>query len=156
MAWRASLLVFLAGCGPVGLEPVPDAAVQLEVLPTSEVLFGMVSPAGVPVREEILVRAVGEEAVALEAAWLEGDEDSFELVYDPTPILVQPGTQVAVEVSFLPTGAGSFSARLNLDLGAGDAWVVQRRLVGSGCNDPRREGDCSGGRGGPPPEDTGD
>ncbi len=155
----------LPGCGALFLEPMAayqDGAV-LEVEPEGQVEFGQISPHGSPTTQEMYLLSAGSEGVAAEDVTIDQDGGGvFTLLFDPTPTVIAPGESAPVEIRFRPDAAGSYNGRVTvMAVIDGEEWEVTRRLIGSGCADNNRDGECAGGSQpgwdpiGPGPEDSG-
>lgn len=136
----------VAACGPWYLEQVGAVGepTVVEIEPPDELAFGAVSPAASPARLEATVSAAGDGQIALESLVIEPDGDgAFTLGPDPSPCVISSGEEVVVEVAFHPDATGTYIGRISFHARVSeDSVVLNRRLSGTGCNDPDQDGTC--------------
>lgn len=139
-------LWMLVACGDLGLQTVGAAPEEiggmLQLSPDGAISFGDVSPEAPHVSHtEVSVASVGDEAMGVMDAWVEGDEE-FWIEQPPFPKLMEPGMEIPFDVRFQPSAIGSFRASLLLELGSGE--LMERTITGNGCTDDDADGECGG------------
>lgn len=137
------LLAFLSGCGSFGLVEVGgDEGALVAVSPEGQIRFDEASPSGRTQAEEVMLSAGGDLPVYIAAAWVESEEGVF-FTGDtlPFPRTLDPGEELPITVRFAPDDAGTFHGTLVIETGTEGA-LLERTLVGEGCADSNRDGDC--------------
>ncbi len=137
------LLALLVSCGSVGLESWEQEAGpgRLDIDPKGRVEFPDTSPDGHSVESEVSVLNEGGSAAVIDDVWVEGAESgAFFLEGVRVPTQVQPGGTYTFTAHFLPEESGLHEGTLVV-LTAEGAYL-ERLLMGSGCRDENRDGDC--------------
>lgn len=141
------ILLALAGCQSIGLDPLGTAAnesLDIRVTP-DELAFGTVSPASEEgAKGSLTATNMGESQVAFKEVRIEGDTtEAFEVVeFHSKPL--QSAENKRAEFSFLPASRGSFSAEALLVFEKDGVEVeIKRRLLGQGCADDNQDGVCN-------------
>lgn len=141
----APVLLLLTGCGQLGLVESMDesgeALVSLE--PAGQIRFDRASPEGRSQSEEVLIVSSGDASVYVADVWVESS--TARVFYTeselPFPKYLEPGAEIPVIVRFAPAAAGTFYGSLVVESGV-DGAVLERQLVGEGCSDADRDGNC--------------
>lgn len=138
-------LLPLCACGEVGLvedvDAIGEALVTVE--PQGQIRFDRASPEGRSQSEEVLIVSSGDADVYISDVWVESSTASvFYTENDlPFPKYLDPGEEIPVTIRFAPVAAGTFNGTLVVESGLEGA-LLERALVGEGCSDPDRDGDC--------------
>lgn len=139
------LLLCAAGCGGVGLDPLVEATdgPRLALDPDGELRFGEASPEGRSQPLDLTLISEGGEPLYVKDAWVESTtSDVFSTVGEwPLPRNLDPGQELPVRLAFAPDAEGTFHGRLIVEVG-NDGTLFERDLVGNGCGDRDRDGEC--------------
>lgn len=139
------LPLLTAGCGDFGLVATGgeegEALVAIE--PQGQIRFDRASPSGRSQLEEVLVVSSGDAPVYVADVWVESNTAGVFFTSDslPFPKMMDVGEEVPVTLRFAPVSAGTFNGTLIVESGAEGA-LLERQLLGEGCSDPDRDGDC--------------
>jgi hypothetical protein len=142
---RALVLLSLAGCGSFGLDPLGgdegDAFVTIE--PAGQIRFDRASPSGRSQSEEVTIVSSGGVPVYVADVWVESSTANVFYTGNelPFPKTMDPGEELPVVIRFAPVAAGTFHGTLVVEAGTEGA-VLERQLVGEGCADTDRDGEC--------------
>ena len=137
------IVALLVSCGSVGLESWGQDAGQphLDIDPRGRVEFPDTSPEAHSVEMSISVVNEGGASAVIDDAWVEGaDSGAFFLEGLRLPTQVPPGGTYTFTAHFLPEEAGLHEGTLVVLTAEGAS--VERLLMGSGCRDENRDGDC--------------
>jgi hypothetical protein len=128
------LLLSLLGCGLETYNEDSAVGARFELIPDGELSFERV-PANKASTAVLTVLSTGDERMVIDAVVLSGPQaDRFVLPEElPLPIGLAPGTDFPINISFLPTAQGQFSALVEVTPRSGP--VLSRRIVGQACED---------------------
>lgn len=142
---RLLLLLLAAGCGGVGLDPLVEATdgPRLALDPDGELRFASASPEGRSQALDVRLISDGGERLYVKDAWVESTtEGVFSTNGEwPLPRNLDPGEDLPVTLRFAPNAQGTFHGRLIVEVG-NDGTLFERDLVGNGCEDRDRDGEC--------------
>lgn len=126
-------LLFLAGCGQLGLEYAAENTADMAIEPATGWDFGVRLPEHeASVHNFTLRSAEDERGTYVEDVWLEGDTGSFVIAREPElPTVIEPGKHGVVVVRFRPEETGNFRTVLKAVDGNGGRYRVE--LIGEGC-----------------------
>ena len=140
-----ALSLYTSACEDVGLAEYnyeTDGAL-LSIDPLGDVEFARTDPEETGAYEEVLLWAAGDEVVPIIDVFLEDYSSSaFDIRGDlPLPLLLEPGAEFPVEVTFEPYAVGQFTGAIVVQVDVeGEVVELSRRLVGQGC-DPEGNGE---------------
>lgn len=138
------LLCVLGACGELGLVGASEGGeAQVGIEPEGQIRFDRASPSGRSQSEEVLVVSSGDAPVYVADVWVESSTANVFFTNDelPFPKNMEPGEEIPVTVRFAPAAAGTFHGTLVIESGLEGA-LLERQLIGEGCSDPDRDGDC--------------
>jgi alkyl hydroperoxide reductase subunit AhpC len=139
------ITLLLAGCGDFGLLMTMDTGTgdgPFMFDPEGQAEFGRASPNGRNVEMDVTIACVSDQEAYVADAWVESNTQGVFTTNDdlPFPMRLDPGRGVTVKLKFLPNAQGNFRGTFVVEDNLGNLTTLP--LVGTGCSDGDRDGDC--------------